>query len=1088
MCVARRSVSWTFAWLVVVSGLARSASAATYVVNSTLDDGSNGTLRWAITQAEANAGADVIDLTGVSGTITLTSALPSITEDLDLNGPGSATLTITGNDLYRIFFINAMGAVITINDLTLAHGKGVGRTGGTGGSNGGGGGGGLGAGGGVFLNDGDLTVRRCKFDTCSAAGGNGAGFSAGVGSNCGGGGAGFGANGSNGSGVTGGSGGSGGVLGAGSDGGNGGTNSGNATAGGWGAGGGGGGGGATNGATGGYGGGGGGGSVSASGQAAGGTFGGSGNGSAGAGGGGAGLGGAAFLRNGTVLFHACVFTANSATRGNGGAGGAQGKAGAIFVDAATVYSASSTFTSNSAQTDTNSATDNDNYYGTITFYPVVSSAVRVSATPTNSASVQFTVTIASSVTGVDATDFALTTTGTISGASITGVSGSGTTYTVTVNTGSGNGNIQLDLVDDNTIVDSGMRQLGGPDLNDGDFSGQAYTFDRVAPTVQTVAVHDGTSVDVTLADSNAIGSGATTTTNYVISGTGIGSLSAHPDSVALVSGTTYRLTWNTGEMFGGGDVTITVANVADSVGNAISTETGTDVGGAVAVQPTVASANVINTSSVDVEFSEALGSGGTTAANYTISGAGQGTLSAHPDSVAFLSGTTYRLTWLSGHMSSGSDVTITVTGVSDAAGNPIGSPNSALDAGAGIAVYPTVTTDAASSTATTSATCGGNVSDDGGATVTARGVCWNTTGAATIADSKTSDGAGNGAFVSNLTGLTRGTTYYVRAYATSALATSYGNEVTVTTTAEAPTVTTAMANEITSSSAVCGGAITDDGGAPVTTRGVCWNSTGDPTLADNVRTEGAGVGEFSSELTGLNPDSTYYVRAYATNVTGTTYGETKTFTTSSAPAPEPTTPEETPVPEETPTPVDDVPELRVEVEALQDTVLVGHTLSFRIRVTNISDSDAELLQVMATIPDNVEFVDALLISDQTAQALEPDVEVVGNEVTLTITSLSAGESLSVELIVRPKARGTVAIAADASSANGAVAETDGTSTAGETTVSAEAEDEVITIRSTSFPLCGGIGFLPMTLFLAFVSIDRLQRTRRRVFSRASGKE
>jgi hypothetical protein len=88
---------------------------------------------------------------------------------------------------------------------------------------------------------------------------------------------------------------------------------------------------------------------------------------------------------------------------------------------------------------------------------------------------------------------------------------------------------------------------------------------------------------------------------------------------------------------------------------------------------------------------------------------------------------------------------------------------------------PTVTTDAISAIAGTTATGGGNVTADGGATVTARGICWSTSQNPTVAN--TTNGTGIGTFTSSITGLTAGTTYYVRAYATNAMGTSYGNEV-----------------------------------------------------------------------------------------------------------------------------------------------------------------------------------------------------------------------------------------------------------------------------------------------------------------------
>ena len=94
---------------------------------------------------------------------------------------------------------------------------------------------------------------------------------------------------------------------------------------------------------------------------------------------------------------------------------------------------------------------------------------------------------------------------------------------------------------------------------------------------------------------------------------------------------------------------------------------------------------------------------------------------------------------------------------------------------------PSVTTSSISSITETSATCGGNVTSDGGATVTARGVCWNTTGSPTTTDLKTVDGSGIGVFTSQLTNLIASTTYYVRAYATNSVDTEYGEQVSFTT-------------------------------------------------------------------------------------------------------------------------------------------------------------------------------------------------------------------------------------------------------------------------------------------------------------------
>ncbi len=93
---------------------------------------------------------------------------------------------------------------------------------------------------------------------------------------------------------------------------------------------------------------------------------------------------------------------------------------------------------------------------------------------------------------------------------------------------------------------------------------------------------------------------------------------------------------------------------------------------------------------------------------------------------------------------------------------------------------PVVSTSSISNVSSNSATCGGNVTSDGGSTVTARGVCWSTSQNPTISSSTTNDGTGTGSFISSITGLTAGTTYYVRAYATNAQGPSYGTQQSVT--------------------------------------------------------------------------------------------------------------------------------------------------------------------------------------------------------------------------------------------------------------------------------------------------------------------
>jgi hypothetical protein len=185
---------------------------------------------------------------------------------------------------------------------------------------------------------------------------------------------------------------------------------------------------------------------------------------------------------------------------------------------------------------------------------------------------------------------------------------------------------------------------------------------------------------------------------------------------------------------------------------------------------------------------------------------------------------------------------------------------------------------------TISATSGGNITTDGGAAVTARGVCWSTSPNPTIADSKTSNGSGTGSFTSSISGLTHNTKYYVRAYATNSTGTSYGQEVTFTTLSGIVSLTTSV-TAITAISATSGGNITNDGGAEVTARGVCWSTFPNPTIADSKTSNGSGMGLFSSSILGLSSGTTYYVRAYATNLIGTSYGNQVNFTTNPATLP-----------------------------------------------------------------------------------------------------------------------------------------------------------------------------------------------------------
>jgi hypothetical protein len=115
---------------------------------------------------------------------------------------------------------------------------------------------------------------------------------------------------------------------------------------------------------------------------------------------------------------------------------------------------------------------------------------------------------------------------------------------------------------------------------------------------------------------------------------------------------------------------------------------------------------------------------------------------------------------------------------------------------------------------------------------------------------------------------------------------SYLNEgvqqvYTVSTQVFLPIISTLSASSITTTTATSGGNVSSDEGAAVTSRGVVWSTNTNPTISLTTKTSnGSGIGTFSSALTGLSPNTTYYVRAYATNSAGTAYGNETTFTTS----------------------------------------------------------------------------------------------------------------------------------------------------------------------------------------------------------------
>lgn len=196
----------------------------------------------------------------------------------------------------------------------------------------------------------------------------------------------------------------------------------------------------------------------------------------------------------------------------------------------------------------------------------------------------------------------------------------------------------------------------------------------------------------------------------------------------------------------------------------------------------------------------------------------------------------------------------------------------------------TVFTTSVSEIGLISAKTGGEITQDGGRPVFQRGVVWSSSPNPTIEenDGMTDNGQGTGAFTSTLENLSPSTDYYVSAYAITEAGVSYGvQRVFQTEVATMARVRTQEMSSISYNSARAGGEVLETGNSNVSKRGLVWNTRSGPSLANNVgfTIDGEGEGGFESLITGLEPETEYYFRAYATNLGGTVYGSTYTFTT-----------------------------------------------------------------------------------------------------------------------------------------------------------------------------------------------------------------
>jgi uncharacterized protein (TIGR02145 family) len=184
---------------------------------------------------------------------------------------------------------------------------------------------------------------------------------------------------------------------------------------------------------------------------------------------------------------------------------------------------------------------------------------------------------------------------------------------------------------------------------------------------------------------------------------------------------------------------------------------------------------------------------------------------------------------------------------------------------------------------------GGKIPTDYPEAPIGRGIVYGTTANPTTNNNTIQSGFGFGDYTINITGLTALKTYYIRAYAIfPSTGISYADQVIVSTADNKPQVSTKDVTEISTKTATCGGDVESDAGLTLIERGVCWNTTGNPTTSNtkaiSAFTSGFGLGSFIVDITGLTAGQTYFVRAYAINSSTTAYGEPKQFTALAVPS------------------------------------------------------------------------------------------------------------------------------------------------------------------------------------------------------------
>lgn len=289
---------------------------------------------------------------------------------------------------------------------------------------------------------------------------------------------------------------------------------------------------------------------------------------------------------------------------------------------------------------------------------------------------------------------------------------------------------------------------------------------------------------------------------------------------------------------------------------------------------------------------------------------------------------------------------------------------------------PSVTTSAVINITDKGADCGGVVTSEGTSAVVERGVCWSEDSYPTVSDYHLAVEGGLGSFTCHLTGLKANTTYYVRAYAINGVGIAYGSQVNFVTLQDAmlPLVLIDEVTEITAYSAMVSGSVEEEGGDVVRETGFCWSEWDDPTLDDDHLTLGASD-FFEGYISELEPNTTYYVCAYATNSYGVGYSPVIEFTTLPL-APSPSMPTISVIEEEGYLKDGDVVELNIEYQFGFVMASEAGLSSLVIKIDDEMVDEVALSSMEYTYRDGVIFtfdLDKEIIDEHTFSAIVTDV-------------------------------------------------------------------------------------------------------------------